>query len=316
MRALRPLLPALVVLSACDGHTMDDVLQVQHLQALGTHNSYHVMTVTHPAWQYTMDPLDVQLGDHGVRQFELDVYRVDGQLMVHHVPALDQGTTCETLAKCVQVQADWSEDNSWHHPIVTMVELKFDMPAELSERDVQLREVEQVIQGAWGDRLVRPQEVQGDASTLRQAVESTGWPTLGETRGKAMYFLLETGGWRDALTASDTTVQGRILFANGGGEDCDMCVVHSINGPHDERIAELVGRNHLVRTRSDTDGEEARAVDYTRAQAAFASGAHFISTDFPSPHPDTGFVVRVPDGEPSRCNPLNSPLGCTPTLVE
>ena len=37
-----------------------------------------------------------------------------------------------------------------------------------------------------------------------------------------------------------------------------------------------------VRTRADADGAESDALDYSRANAALSSGAHFISTDFPT----------------------------------
>jgi hypothetical protein len=77
-----------------------------------------------------------------------------------------------------------------------------------------------------------------------------------------------------------------------------------------------------VRTRADADTVQARAGDTSLFDAALASGANFISTDFPSPHPETGYVVEMPGGEPARCNPVSAPPSCealaleNPALVE
>src|SRR5262245_16488950 len=53
----------------------DGELRLNHLQAKGTHNSYHIAPEGDliPALEYTHMPLDVQLSSQGVRQFELDV---------------------------------------------------------------------------------------------------------------------------------------------------------------------------------------------------------------------------------------------------
>ena len=50
-------------------------LRINHIQVLGTHNSYHIEPFgpTIRAYDYTHEPLDVQAEDYGIRQFELDV---------------------------------------------------------------------------------------------------------------------------------------------------------------------------------------------------------------------------------------------------
>jgi hypothetical protein len=94
--------------------------------------------------------------------------------------------------------------------------------------------------------------------------------------------------------------------------------VSSINDPigDADAIAAALAAGHLVRTRSDSDGTEARAGDAGPRDAAIASGAHFVSTDFPVPHPDTGYVVEMPGGTPSRCNPVAAPPECTSLAIE
>jgi len=76
-----------------------------------------------------------------------------------------------------------------------------------------------------------------------------------------------------------------------------------------------VQQGYMVRTRADADTEQSRSGDTTRRDAAFASGAHFISTDYPVPDPDfTDYQVTMPGGNIARCNPVNTTAECTPEL--
>jgi hypothetical protein len=85
-----------------------------------------------------------------------------------------------------------------------------------------------------------------------------------------------------------------------------------------EEIRDLVSRGYIVRTRSDADTVEARFGLTARRDAALASGAQFVSSDYPEPDPDfgTGYFVEIPDGEPARCNPQNAPPGCREAALE
>jgi hypothetical protein len=62
---------------------------------------------------------------------------------------------------------------------------------------------------------------------------------------------------------------------------------------------------------------DARANDTERRDAALASGAQYVSTDYPEP--DLAFSeyqVMLPDGAPGRCNPVNAPPGCRSFALE
>ena len=62
-----------------------------------------------------------------------------------------------------------------------------------------------------------------------------------------------------------------------------------------DRIRELVAMGYLVRTRTDADTVEARSGDTTRREAAFASGAQLVSTDYEVEDPRwPGFVTDLP----------------------
>jgi hypothetical protein len=83
-------------------------------------------------------------------------------------------------------------------------------------------------------------------------------------------------------------------------------------------IGELVASGYIVRARADADTFEARVGDISRRDAALASGAQFVSTDYPEPDPDfsTGYFVEIAAGMNARCNPVLSPPGCDPSALE
>lgn len=77
---------------------------------------------------------------------------------------------------------------------------------------------------------------------------------------------------------------------------------------HGDEIRDLVSRGYLVRTRSDIDTGEARTNDVTRRDAALASGAQIISTDYPfAPNIFANDYVVKPFPGGSRANPVSSP---------
>ena len=75
-----------------------------------------------------------------------------------------------------------------------------------------------------------------------------------------------------------------------------------------------------MRTRSDVPLATVLANDRPMFDAALASGAQLISTDFPqigmSARYDSDFVAELPGGVPVRCNPVNAPRGCRDRWLE
>ncbi len=300
------------------GHRLDDVLTFADVVALGTHNSFHVKTdeLTLKEWDYDHLPLDQQLGGLGVRQFELDVWFnvAHGRFEVFHIPVVDEATTCRWLSECLATMAIWSASFPAHHPLFTLLEMK---DAAGEDVDGRLAALEAEVEAAFGDALIRPSEVQREEDSLVAGLAANGWPTLGELRGRALFVMHDTGAWRDAYVASGTATLA--LFPDAGNDvAAPWAAVHTMNDPVADAsvIAEAVALGHLVRTRADTDGEEARINDLGPAGAALTSGAHFVSTDFPAPHPDTGYVVKIQGGTPSACNLAYAPIDCRSEDIE
>ncbi|MEZ4250843.1 MAG: Ca2+-dependent phosphoinositide-specific phospholipase C [Polyangiales bacterium] len=298
-------------------HPMDDTLRLNHLQCEGTHNSYHrAPPGEFPDWQYDHAPLDVQLESQGVRKFELDVWWNNRERLwhVYHVERIDDGTTCERLLECLATIRTWSDAHPGHHPIFVQIETKtpFD-----DETGMRFEALDEEIRTVFPEELiVSPAMVQGDAATLREAVTTTGWPTLGEVRGRVLFFLNCSRQECELYASRD--LRERPAFPDSRLDD-PWAAVRILNSADDPAIPTSVAMGMLVRTRAismpsafelDADGLRAEL------DAALASGAHFISTDVPVPREDVALHVEMPEGMPSRCNPVSAPEGCTAAAIE
>jgi hypothetical protein len=299
-------------------------------------------------FEYTHRPLADEL-DAGVRQVELDVFvddpaggryaqpklvpllgldpvdpaLADPGLKVLHVQEVDYRSTCPTFVDCMGDIREWSHDHPGHLPIAIQIEAKDDVipdpaglgfvqPLPWTAPDFATLEAE--IRSAFDDDdIISPGEVKGRSRSLADAVRRGRWPTLDEARGQVMFVLDDKGAKRDAYRAQVTDVDDRLIFVDVPPTDPDAAVM-VVNDPIGDaaRIRELVGQGFIVRTRADADTVEARSGDTTRREAAFASGAQYVSTDyvFPDDNFGTGYVVDLPGDGAARCNPVNAPKRC------
>lgn len=297
----------------------DDVLRVNHVQAKGTHNSYHVETAGNDLadWHYTMPPLDVQLGEDGVRQIELDLHlaSLDDDFEIFHLPYLDEGTTCRKLRDCLRVIGAWSGAHPDHQPIYVQFEPKGGFVASQAEAYFAKLEAE-ILSVLVKDRIVTPDEVQGDAATLGEAVSAHGWPTLGATRGRIFMAFDDGDAVRDAYARGGTSLEGRLLFtyAQAGEATAALAILNDPVGDA-EAIQAALAAHMLVRTMTD-DPTEDDAAAQAGLDAGLAVGAHWLSTNYPGQVPERSFVQVIPDGTPSRCNPITAPASCLAKDIE
>lgn len=316
-----------VAWGAIPAHATDsefDQLRINQLQVVGTHNSYHVCppdetlrmaaAVNREAmtWNYTHAPFDEQL-TAGVRSFELDLHWTGEELDLLHVPVLDAGSHYATFREGLIAVRDWSAKNPRHVPVSFLIELKTEGP-RLSRRyrpadAACLEYMDQVIREVFSpEQLITPDDVRGQAATLRQAVLENGWPTLGESRGKVLLILHEAGELRDLYTAGEHgSLRGRAMFVRSASDRDDAaCLV--MDSPNPRAIAPLVEQGFLIRTRADSGLLLSGRDHESRRDAAFASGAQIVSTDFPpgEAHAETGYIVQIPDGA-TRVNPISGP---------
>jgi Txe/YoeB family toxin of Txe-Axe toxin-antitoxin module len=160
-----------IFFTACHQEKAKVELRLNHIQVLGTHNSYKLKP--HPelvdqlndhmeGWSRNIDyehrPLAEQLEELGIRQFELDIFAdtagglfsepvgallagdeeflnademAEPGMKVLHGQDLDYRTTCMTLISCISEIRDWSLANPSHLPIFILIEAK---DGELDDR--------------------------------------------------------------------------------------------------------------------------------------------------------------------------------------
>ncbi|WP_188062348.1 Ca2+-dependent phosphoinositide-specific phospholipase C [Sphingobium sp. KCTC 72723] len=240
-----------------------------------------------------------------------------------HIPDVDYLSSCVTLVQCLKEVDSWSRAHPDHLPIMITLNaadtvsnrqgisnpLPLDDIGLLDALDGEIRSV------LPDGRLITPDEVRGNAATLRDAVRTRGWPSLDSARGR-IYILLDV---RDAVSnayrVGHPSLAGRAMFGwypDGAPE----AVIQIVQDPlvDGAKIRHWVQQGMIVRTRTDANTLEARAHDYAKAEAAMASGAQAISTDYYPGAPDplkTGFTVTLPNGKMARCNPVRLAAGCS-----
>jgi hypothetical protein len=306
---------------------------------------------------YTHKPLTAQLTELGVRQLELDVFadptggrfaqpaaprivkglepagpemRSPG-FKVRHMPDIDYRTTCPTLVACLVEIRDWSRANPWHVPILIMIEVKdeaisdpdghgFVTPIPIDAAALQAldREIRSVFDDNY---LVTPDRVRGRHATLSAAIQADGWPLLRAVRGKVLFALDNTDDHRSGYLRGNPSLEGRVLFVSSapGEPSAAFIKMNEALGDDEERIRRTVKSGYLVRTRADVSTEEARTGNTTRRDAAFRSGAQFVSTDYPEESPfGSGYRARLPGAEQltARCNPVTAPPACRNEWLE
>jgi hypothetical protein len=284
--------------------------------------------------------------DLGVRQIELDVFAdpdggrfadpmgeaiapggVDRSAMlapgykVLHIPGIDYRSHCVTLAVCLKQVRDWSKANPGHLPIFITIDAK-DQPFSYQGATVPipltaalLDTLDDEIRSVLGpDMLIAPDDVRGQRRTLREAVVAGGWPSLEEVRGKVMIIFDVRRATADLYRQNHPSLVGRAMFSLYDPDDPEAATL-IIQDPREAigDIQEWVRQGFIIRTRSDADTYEARVGDRSGLEAAMASGAQMISTDYYPGAPDPEglrFSLSLPGGIMQRCNPVRRPHGC------
>jgi hypothetical protein len=253
---------------------------------------------------------------------DIPTYDRDGEmrkpgLKVIHVPDLDFRSQTYTFKESLRQIRDWSDANPRHLPIAITMNAKdtgIDFPGA-----VKPLPFDETAFDAWDaeirsvfppEKLITPDDVRGQFPTLEAAALAHAWPALGKARGKFLFVLDETGEKLDAYVKGHPSLKGRMMFVNAT-EGRPEAAFRIVNDPIESfhYIQKLVRDGYIVRTRADADTHEAREGDYSRMEAAFASGSQYVSTDYYRPNPDfrTGYQVKLPGGRPGRWNPVIAP---------
>jgi hypothetical protein len=322
-------------------------LRFNDLQVLGTHNSYHIEPSAEdielflqfdPAaytLAYTHAPLITQLEEQSIRQFELDVVADPaGDLFrpigvpgwkVLHIEQIDMQATCVTLVQCLQTIEVWSDAHPDHVAVTVQIEFKSagELPGPPDAPPVTpelMATLDAEIRSVFGpDQLITPDDVRGSHATLEEAVlAGDGWPTVDESRGKVLVTL---DNQRDTYLSGTTTLEGKVAFTPSAPGQPDAAFL-KLNDPLGDfaAIQSAVAAGYIVRTRADSPVDTAISGDVTQRDAAFASGAQFVSTDYPMPGMaerwGTSYVAQLPGGGTARCNPVRAVPECDNASLE
>jgi hypothetical protein len=244
---------------------------------------------------------------------------------VLHAPDADYRTTVHTLAAGLDQVRAWSKAHPRHVPILVLIELKEDpiplLPTTPVKFDQDLFAAvdAEILKAFPRDAVVTPDDVRGAFATLPEAITKRGWPTLDAARGKVLFALDNDGKLADAYLEGHPALTGRVMFATVGRPDHPAAGWFKVNEAVKDfdKIQKLVKAGFLVRTRADVETAEARANDPTRRDKALASGAQYVSTDYPEPRKEwSEYAVRLPGGAAARVNPVSGPAGAAGGDVE
>jgi hypothetical protein len=300
--------------------------------------------------EYSHPSLDVQF-DMGVRQVEIDIYAdqkggryahpanlkfvsdmglpadppfdPNGLFLapgfkVMHAQDIDYRSNCQPFTGCLAVVLHWSKAHPGHLPLFILIETKVGKsrpyqteteaftPAVFDDLDKEIRSV------FSADKMIVPDNVRGKHATLEEAILKDGWPTLESARGKVIFLLDQRKAEADYV-AGHPSLKGRVIFTNAEPGSPDAAFTEQNDPLKDPAlIPGLVKKGYLVRARTDADTVQGRSGDTKMRDAAMASGAQILSSDyyFGEKASWSGFSVNFPKGEVARCNPVVGPAQC------
>lgn len=282
-------------------------------------------------WEYDHLPLYTQLEEFGVRHIELDIYgdkeggrfykrtgykltnRDDASkieelkepgLKLLHIPDVDFETNNYTFLSALREVKEWSNARPNHLPIFIMIETKTETVGEVlgglgfvkaepwDEGNVAAIEKE-ILQVFSKDEIITPDDVRNGHTTLREGVLSSGWPTVGNSRGKVM-FMFDQESFSEAYRGSNKSLVGKLIFTNAKNEYEEDAAFIKRNDVNASDIQSLVEQGFLVR--SMIGGVyEAKSGDYSKFNTGLSKGVHFLSTDYYKPDTRAGKVAGWTD---------------------
>ena len=234
---------------------------------------------------------------------------------VFHIQDLDYRSNAPTFKLALLELKKWSAAHPTHHPVFITMNAKSEAlkrpgltvpepftPAVFAALD------KEILDNLGTDKVIMPDQVRGQYATLESAVLHRNWPTLRAAQGKFVFVLDELGEKRATYIQGHPSLKGRVLFADAE-PGTPEAAIHIMNNAKKDQAAikALVEKGYIIRTRADSDTQEARRNDQSSFAAAEQSGAQIISTDYylPSTHFTSPYVISFAGGTYFRANPVS-----------
>lgn len=229
-----------------------------------------------------------------------------------HIADVDFESNYLTLHSALKALKAWSDTHPMHLPIYVNIEAKGAHPADESKSLQRLgfvncipfdslayltleAEIKAVLRA---DQVYRPFHFKGEHESLRARINTSGWPTLREVKGKIIFIL--QGSNQDIYKS----FKDPVMFYYGAKNDSNTIFLLRNNPLNSEREVETLVSQFIVRTRADAGTVESRKNDFSRWNAALRSNAQIISTDYyKSDDRWSSYHVKFPNGLFELLNP-------------
>ena len=233
---------------------------------------------------------------------------------IMHIQDIDFRSHALTFQQCLEQLRKWSDEHPTHNPVFITMNAKdeplqrpgFTAPEKFTAAayDALDKEIKDYLGMKY---VITPDQVRGKNKTLESAVLKNSWPALKEAQGKFVFILDENAEKRDLYIAGHPSLKDRVLFTNSE-PGTPEAAIRIINGSKQNvaLIQDLVKKGYIIRTRADSDTQEARANDRSSFEAALQSGAQIITTDYykKSTHFNSDYQISFDGGTYFRLNPL------------
>ena len=234
-------------------------------------------------------------------------------LKMFHVQDIDFRSHHLIFKDGLKVLKKWSDHNPEHMPIFITINAKdetipipgFTEPLVFDKK--ALDSIDHEIREILGEKLITPDAVRGNYSSLQQAIQCFGWPSLGESRGRFIVVLDHSDQKMQRYIDGHPALRNRAMFVNAKEDTADAAIFVINQAKKDEaKIRQLVNSGYIVRTRADADTIQARNNDPSSFTAAKLSGAQIITTDYyvSDARSGTEYQVIFDNGSYSRAHPF------------
>ncbi|MFL2663765.1 MAG: Ca2+-dependent phosphoinositide-specific phospholipase C [Crocinitomicaceae bacterium] len=205
-----------------------------------------------------------------------------------HISDVDFETNYLTLKSALNDLKTWSEAHSRHLPIYVNIEAKGSHPADESKSlkrlgfqtcipfdSIAYVSLESEISSVLNpNQIYSPKHFRDTCLSLRSRINTLGWPTLKEARGKFI-FVLEGSNQHVYKSFIDP-----LMFYYGDINDKNTAFLLRNDPVASSAEIHDLAKHFMIRTRSDSGTRESRENNYHTWESALKSHAQIISTDY------------------------------------